>query len=64
MGFTHSVIKHLKAKILSDGGPWEKHSSQIWVCGLICVSLGVHDVKKFENHFAKGREDAVWLSGY
>lgn len=38
---TCSVIKHLKAIILSDGDP-----HQMGVHGLICVNLGVLDVKK------------------
>ena len=42
-----SVIKHLKAKISSDGVPGTK-SHQTGVRGLICVSLGEldhHDLK-------------------
>ena len=50
-----SVIKHLKAKILSDGDPWTK-SNQMGVCGLVSVSLGVLDVKKFEDHWFTGLE--------
>lgn len=45
-----SVIKHLKAKKTNSqmGDP-----SQMGVRGLICVGLGVLDVKTFENDWFK-----------
>lgn len=38
-----SVLKEIKAKFRSDGGPW---GEKIGVCGLICFSLWVRNVKK------------------
>ena len=49
---TLSVIKHLKAKPYQMGDPGTK-SYQMGVHGLICVSLGVLDVKRFENHCSR-----------
>ena len=46
---TLSVIKHLK-ECYQIGDPGTK-SYQMGVRGLICVSLGVLEVKKFENHW-------------
>lgn len=45
-----SVLKHLKAELLSDPGT---QSYQNGVCGVICASIGVIDVKKCENNWSR-----------
>lgn len=47
MGFIH-FKKYLKAKFLSDLGPWDTYY-QIGVHGVICVSLGVPKKKRFDS---------------
>lgn len=37
---------------MRGGDPGTKFN-QIWVCGLICFSLGVFDMKKFGNYCNK-----------
>lgn len=48
IGFMLSVIKSLKEKLLSYGGPWEKNFSYGGPWSF--VSLEVLNVKKFGNH--------------
>lgn len=50
---TLSVIKHLKVKVIWEGGGPGRKFNQIWVCGLICFSLGVFDMKNFGNYCIK-----------
>ena len=49
---TISIIKKSESKILHQMGDSGTKSNQRGVHCLICVSLGVLDMKKFENHWA------------
>lgn len=48
---TLSEIKQLKANVLLDGETKEKILVYQMVRGLICVSLWLLDLKKFENYY-------------
>ena len=46
---TLSVVKYLKAKVLSEGEPWDKILLNEGPWSNL-GSLGITDVKKFESH--------------
>lgn len=47
--YKHFVIKHPKAKFVSDQGPWDKIVSNVALWSNLC--FGVLNVKKFVNHW-------------
>lgn len=59
-----SLIKHLKAKCLLDGGPWDNilSNGDVICGGLIYVSLAVLDMKNFDSQTCSGVDPLPFYS--